>query len=89
MLGRSTGHEEDGVDLVPMVTNRLEGVTARRLICEACGSEFSCDPTGSCWCFEENIRLPMPAESKASRFSDCLCRGCLRNLAKQQAAATE
>jgi len=73
----------------PIATNRLESRAARRLICEACGFEFSCDPTGSCWCLEETIRLPMPVEGQAGRFSDCLCRDCLRSIGKEQTAAPQ
>jgi hypothetical protein len=76
------------VDLVPIVTNRLESVAARRLVCEACGTEFSCDSTGSCWCLEETVRLPIPVEGQTGGYSDCLCRDCLRRIAKDHTAAT-
>jgi len=67
--------------VVPDVTNRLANVTARKLTCESCGSEFSCDPGGSCWCFEEAVRLPLPKAGQ-SRFKDCLCAKCLATLAR-------
>jgi hypothetical protein len=73
--------------LVPIVTNRLESSTARRLVCEACGTEFSCDPAGGCWCFQETIRLPMPIEGQGNVTQDCLCRDCLRKAADAQGAA--
>jgi hypothetical protein len=74
--------------LDPIVTNRLESVAARRLVCEACGTEFTCDSTGSCWCLAETVRLPMPVEGQAGRTSDCLCRDCLHRIAEQHAATT-
>ncbi|WP_284422661.1 MULTISPECIES: cysteine-rich CWC family protein [unclassified Bradyrhizobium] len=67
--------------MVPNVTNRLAKVTARQLTCEACGREFSCDPDGSCWCFDETLRLPLPKAGE-SRFKDCLCVNCLTKLAR-------
>ncbi|WP_342726541.1 cysteine-rich CWC family protein [Bradyrhizobium sp. B097] len=63
--------------------DRSEPASPRRLACTACGSEFSCSLTGSCWCSDESFRLPMPADS-----SDCLCPACLRKLAEQQAAVS-
>jgi hypothetical protein len=48
--------------------------------CSACGTEFSCDPAGRCWCAEQDFRLPMPTEGQ-----DCLCRACLTKLAAAQA----
>ncbi|BAM92128.1 conserved hypothetical protein [Bradyrhizobium oligotrophicum S58] len=71
--------------MVPNVTNRLANVTARQLTCESCGSEFTCDPGGSCWCFEEAVRLPLP-EAAQSQFKDCLCAKCLATLAREQEA---
>ena len=49
---------------------------ARQLVCSGCGTPFTCNLAGECWCAEETIRLPMPAEG-----ADCLCRECLRKLA--------
>ncbi|NPV21934.1 cysteine-rich CWC family protein [Bradyrhizobium aeschynomenes] len=66
--------------MVPKVTNRLANVTARKLACESCGTEFTCDPEGACWCFEESIRLPLPKAGQ-SPFKDCLCVHCLKRLA--------
>ncbi|MCL8486147.1 MULTISPECIES: cysteine-rich CWC family protein [Bradyrhizobium] len=66
--------------MVPNMTNRLAKVTARQLSCESCGAEFTCDPGGACWCFEETVRLPLPAGGQ-SRFKDCLCARCLARLA--------
>lgn len=67
-------------NVVPNVTNRLANVTARKLTCESCGTEFTCDPDGACWCFDETVRLPMPKAGQ-SRFKDCLCINCLTKLA--------
>jgi len=68
--------------VAPNVTNRLANVTARTLTCESCGSDFSCDPGGSCWCFEEAVRLPLPKAGR-STFKDCLCAKCLTKLARE------
>ncbi|ACI94283.1 conserved hypothetical protein [Afipia carboxidovorans OM5] len=46
---------------------------SRRLLCARCGTAFTCDLSGQCWCVEETIRLPMPKEGE-----DCLCPACLR-----------
>ncbi|WP_369721024.1 MULTISPECIES: hypothetical protein [unclassified Bradyrhizobium] len=50
----------------------------RRLACSRCGTEFSCDRSGTCWCAEEPARLPMPVKGE-----DCLCRECLRKSAAE------
>ncbi|HET6839301.1 MAG TPA: cysteine-rich CWC family protein [Bradyrhizobium sp.] len=60
------------------MTNRSGNPASRRLACSRCGTEFTCNPAGSCWCAEETLRLPMPAEG-----GDCVCRECLRKLAAQ------
>jgi hypothetical protein len=59
------------------MTNQTETVAlSRRLSCSECGAQFGCDLSGSCWCAEETVKLPMPAAG-----GDCLCRDCLRALA--------
>ncbi len=50
--------------------------TGRRLVCAECGTEFGCDLSGSCWCMDEPVALPMPTTG-----GDCLCRNCLRKKA--------
>jgi Cysteine-rich CWC len=65
------------------MTNRKESSSARRLACSRCGTEFSCDPAGACWCMDESFRLPMPAEGE-----DCLCPDCLRKAAATQSETT-
>uniref|UniRef100_UPI003527E2B2 cysteine-rich CWC family protein n=1 Tax=Bradyrhizobium sp. (strain ORS 278) TaxID=114615 RepID=UPI003527E2B2 len=69
------------------MTNRLANVTARTLSCEACGTEFTCDPHGSCWCFDESVRLPLPKAGQ-SGFNDCLCARCLAKLARPSEATS-
>jgi hypothetical protein len=64
------------------MTNGLETGKPRRLSCARCGTSFSCDAAGACWCREETVRLPMPSEGQ-----DCLCRTCLTELAAAQAAS--
>ena len=46
-----------------------------------CGTEFSCNPSGPCWCSEEAFRLPMPVDG-----GDCLCPDCLRKAAAAAAS---
>jgi hypothetical protein len=65
------------------MTDSSAQASPRQLACTACGSEFSCSLTGSCWCFDESFRLPMP-----SADGDCLCPACLRKLAEQQATVS-
>jgi hypothetical protein len=64
------------------MTNRLENPVPRRLACSACGTEFDCGLSDTCWCAEETALLPMPAEG-----GDCLCRDCLRQAAARAANA--
>ncbi|MGC2809773.1 MAG: cysteine-rich CWC family protein [Bradyrhizobium sp.] len=58
------------------MTNPLETPRWRRLACARCGTAFTCNLAGPCWCAEETARLPMPRDG-----GDCLCRDCLRRLA--------
>jgi hypothetical protein len=64
------------------MTNRLDNLPSRRLACSGCGTEFTCNPSGPCWCAEETFLLPMPLDD-----GDCLCADCLRRKAKQAADA--
>jgi hypothetical protein len=63
------------------MTNRLETPPPRRVACSACGAEFSCTQSETCWCAEEDVRLAMPRDGE-----DCLCRECLRKAAQTSAA---
>jgi hypothetical protein len=65
------------------MTNRTENPAPRRLACSGCGTEFSCELSGDCWCAEETAKLPMPAQG-----SDCLCRDCLRRMASATTRVT-
>jgi HAD superfamily hydrolase (TIGR01509 family) len=47
----------------------------RKLLCEGCGTPFTCDVSGDCWCMAEPVTLALPASG------DCLCRNCLRKTA--------
>ena len=53
-------------------------------VCEACGNEFACGAKLSgCWCSE--IKLTEEARAKLrSRFSGCLCKACLDELAVER-----
>jgi HAD superfamily hydrolase (TIGR01509 family) len=64
------------------MTNRLaeQVPSPRRLSCARCGTEFSCDLSGRCWCMDEPATLPMPSDG-----GDCLCRDCLRDAASAPA----
>jgi HAD superfamily hydrolase (TIGR01509 family) len=66
------------------MTNRLETPPSRRLACARCGTEFTCAPSGPCWCADEIFLLPMPSDG-----IDCLCPDCLRQAAKQAASGDE
>jgi len=56
------------------MTNRLETpIQPRTLNCTRCGTAFTCDLSGHCWCASETAKLPMPVSGE-----DCLCRDCLR-----------
>lgn len=62
------------------MTNRLaSALPVRSLVCERCGTAFSCDLAGDCWCKAETVRLPMPTAG------DCLCPACLRKAAEAPA----
>jgi hypothetical protein len=53
----------------------------RALACPRCGTAFTCDLSGRCWCADEAARLPMPTEGE-----DCLCPNCLRTEAARREA---
>jgi hypothetical protein len=68
------------------MTNRSDNpapvrVLQRALTCARCGTPFTCDLSGQCWCDEEAAKLPMPTTGE-----DCLCRNCLRAEAERRAA---
>jgi hypothetical protein len=63
------------------MTNRLENPAARLLACSRCGTEFTCNLAGPCWCADETARFPMPDAGE-----DCLCRDCLRKAAEAENA---
>ncbi|MGH9882003.1 MAG: cysteine-rich CWC family protein [Pyrinomonadaceae bacterium] len=49
--------------------------------CQACGNNFSCGATLSgCWCSEVKLTEETRADLR-TRFSGCLCRGCLEKFA--------
>jgi hypothetical protein len=66
---------------------RAPGTDARKLACARCGTAFTCNLNGPCWCGEETARLPLPKPGVPSPtgFDDCLCRGCLREVANAHA----
>ena len=68
-------------DVIAFMTERTDSQPSRRLACAGCGTEFTCNLSGPCWCAEETYRLPMPLDG-----SDCLCPDCLRKAAASAAA---
>lgn len=66
-------------DIVTKPTDKT--VAQRALNCPRCGTAFTCDLSGHCWCMDETAKLPMPAEGE-----DCLCQVCLRAAAELNAA---
>ena len=51
-------------------------------ICESCGAEFGCGAKlDGCWCTELTLTESAAAEIRA-KFNECLCRGCLENVAE-------
>jgi hypothetical protein len=65
-----------------IMTNRKGYSSARDLACSRCGTAFSCNPEGDCWCKAETARLPMPVEGE-----DCLCRECLSKMVERATSA--
>ena len=55
----------------------------RTLACARCGAGFGCNPVGPCWCGQEAFKLPVPLPGKYAAFGDCLCPGCLREIAAE------
>jgi hypothetical protein len=67
------------------MTNPLAETTksgTRALNCPRCGTAFTCNLNGECWCAAETTKLPMPVNDE-----DCLCQNCLRAEAEKQSAA--
>jgi hypothetical protein len=58
----------------------------RQQTCERCGTSFGCTdkgPAGSCWCSEEEFRLPVPLPPDVGPYGDCLCPDCIRMVAAE------
>jgi hypothetical protein len=58
----------------------------RRIVCARCEAEFACQnegPRGSCWCSQEDFRLPQPLPAEFAAYGDCLCPACLRAVATE------
>jgi hypothetical protein len=61
-------------------------LATRQWRCERCGAQFGCaneGSEGSCWCSKEDFRLPVPLPEGVGPFDDCLCPGCLREIAAE------
>jgi len=56
--------------------------------CPRCGAQFECkvDDLRNCDCVAVKIALPV-LKTLQGRYSDCLCPGCLRELADSAGAA--
>jgi hypothetical protein len=75
--GLKSGPDEAGESLTSHMTNRSSrALPVRSLVCERCGTAFSCDLGGDCWCKSETALLPLPTAG-----GDCLCQACLRKAA--------
>lgn len=61
-------------------------LATRQQRCERCGQVFGCRNLGKtceCWCSMEAFRLPVPLPEGVGPFEDCLCPGCLREIAAE------
>jgi hypothetical protein len=60
----------------------------RAQVCEACGSEFTCEFTiRGCWC----VDIKLSDETRAlvkEKYNSCLCRQCLETCELEQQART-
>ncbi|HEX8636978.1 MAG TPA: cysteine-rich CWC family protein [Pyrinomonadaceae bacterium] len=55
----------------------------KKLICEACRSEFSCSAaSGSCWCFDVEV-VPENLLVSEKIYGNCLCRACLSKFSSE------
>lgn len=74
-------------DYAPVKPQRwTENDANRRLVCEACGTEFGCTSNGkagSCWCSEAAYRLPVPLPEGVGPYGDCLCPTCMAKVASE------
>ena len=52
--------------------------------CQRCGVEFGCGGS-CCWCDEVKLDVQVRGELR-QQFSDCLCRSCLEEASKAEAA---
>jgi hypothetical protein len=61
----------------------MEEAPGRTLICEACGTSFTCYPSGgACWC--AGLSLPEGVQEALSKaHADCLCPECLASHARK------
>ena len=58
--------------------------TARKLICESCGTAFFCGSNvGRCWCFDVEIGSE-DLDKLRNSFENCLCNNCLNELQTNQ-----
>ncbi|HWM80427.1 MAG TPA: cysteine-rich CWC family protein [Pseudolabrys sp.] len=64
-----------------MFESKSTAPTARRVACAGCGTVFGCGLSGSCWCSDEDYRMPLPDNAA----EDCLCPDCLRKKATEKA----
>jgi hypothetical protein len=55
---------------------------ARDVTCERCGTVFTCNLSGKCWCASMPFRLPLPDADDDEGFKDCLCKQCMEAIAQ-------
>ncbi|MDV3277807.1 MAG: cysteine-rich CWC family protein [Nitrososphaerales archaeon] len=58
----------------------------RRVRCELCSAEFTCQGGQGCWCTRVTVSGTRRKEI-AVLASDCVCRGCLTKGANQSSLA--
>ena len=51
--------------------------------CSRCGQGFQCKQEAGCWCASVKIDRAILVQLR-TRFADCLCEACLRQLAGEQ-----
>ncbi|NLI25409.1 MAG: cysteine-rich CWC family protein [Bacteroidales bacterium] len=50
--------------------------------CPSCGSFFSCNPHGDCWCEEFRIHRKEMIQLM-QQYTDCICPACLKKYAAE------
>ncbi|HZK06800.1 MAG TPA: cysteine-rich CWC family protein [Bacteroidales bacterium] len=62
------------------MTNNLHPAPALTL-CPRCGKNFTCNPSGKCWCSSVFVP-PHKLSELTGKYSSCLCPDCLNEIAQ-------